>query len=222
MTKLQHADGQAGGAEGARANPNPVTPAEAKAIWEILEEPVSRSVADWFTARGRPVSHETIWQWKRAGWPDSSAADIAKAAGAVRANTEMAAAALNGDAGANKAAVIEPNLNTKAVREMSAPPDQRSNADRAEEALLAALACATAVFESIRNIALGVPSVHAAGAADERPVLLLEEPDNIAEMMETASEAINTAVAGFGLLAALRAEQSVSAPGMTGLGSSRH
>ena len=67
MTKPQQTDGQAGGAEGIRANTNPVTPGEAKALWHMMEKPTSRRVADWFTAAGRPVSYETVYQWKRAG-----------------------------------------------------------------------------------------------------------------------------------------------------------
>jgi hypothetical protein len=219
MTK-QHSR-QAGGAADARVNPIPVTPAEAKAIWDLLEEPASRSVADWFTARGRPVSSETIWQWKRAGWPDTSAAEIAKAAGSVRANTEIAAA-VNGAVAANKAAVIEPNANAKAMREMSAPSDVRSYADRAEEALLAALTCAKSVFESISNIANAVPSVRVAGDTDERRSLLQEEADSIAELTVAASEGINLAIEGLRELAVLRAEKAAEVPGLTAPRPLRH
>lgn len=196
MTKLQHT-GQAGGAEGARADTNAVTPAEAKRIWEFLEEPASRSIAEWFTARGRPVDYQTILQWKRAEWADSSAMDIAKAAGAS-------------------------NANAKAAHKPCAPPDVRSNADHAEEALLTVLACATSVFESLRNAGTAVPGASAVGAADDRPVLLLAEPDGITELMTAASTAIDTAVEGLKLLAALRAEKSVSVPGLTGPRPSRH
>ena len=60
MTKPQQTDGQAGGAEGIRANTNPVTPGEAKALWHMMEKPTSRKVANWFTAAGRPVSDDLL------------------------------------------------------------------------------------------------------------------------------------------------------------------
>jgi hypothetical protein len=209
MPKPKITGRQAGGGEAARVNPNPVTPGDAKTVWEFLEEPVSRSVADWFTARGRPVSSQTVLQWKRAGWLDASAVEVAQAAGAVRANTEMAAA-------------TEPNAKARTVQQMSAPPDHVGNAELAETALRASLVCVTSVFESIRSIATAGPSGRVAGDADERTHPLLQDADSIGETMLAANTALNAAVEGLKQLVMLRAEQAAVVLGPMDPGPSRH
>jgi hypothetical protein len=212
MTTQHSTTGQAGGAAAARVNPNPLTPADAKPAWDILDETASRAVADWFTARGRPVSSETILQWKRAGWTDTSAVDTAKAAGVARANIARAAAAPNGDAQPTKTEAMEP----KCAQTAYASPECRGNADLAEQALLEAISCATAVCERISEIAAAVPSVRAAADADARPDLLLEEPENIAKLMRAASATINTAVEGLRQLDVLRTGEAAAAPTLLG------
>jgi hypothetical protein len=58
----------------------PVTLAEAKMVWDSIEMPSPRKVAEKFDAAGRSVDCDTIAQWKREGWPSTSVAD-----GAARA-----------------------------------------------------------------------------------------------------------------------------------------
>jgi hypothetical protein len=217
MSKLQQTTGQAGGAKNARANP--VTPADVKPIWGVLEEPLSRSVAEWFTARGRPISAATVLEWKRAGWPDTSTADIAKAPGVAGAKAEKAAA-VNGDVGINRTTVIAPSAKAEGAQKI-APLDHVGNAELAERALRAALTCATAVLESIRNIATAPPVLRAAGDTSERRSLLEEEADSIARLTAAASKSIDVAVEGLRQLAVWRAENAAAVPSATG-SPSRH
>jgi hypothetical protein len=218
MSKLKQTTGQAGGAEDARVMQNCVAPADTKPISDLLEEPLSRSVAEWFTARGRPISAETILQWKRAGWSDTSTADIVKPGRAARANSERAAAP-NGDAGTNKAAAIGPNAKAKGAQKIA--PLDLGNVELAEKALCTALTRATAVLESARDIATTNPGICAAGDKSDRRSLLEEEADYIAAITAAASKAIEAALEGLVQLAVLRAENAEAAPGATG-GPSRH
>jgi hypothetical protein len=183
----------------------PITPAEAKAVWHMLEKPSSRKVADWFHTAGRPVSHQTIWEWKRAGWPGTSAAGIAKAAGAALAKIDGAVATLGGDLGSAMAVV--PNA-AKAAQKKSEPNGRK--AERAEEALFAAITGAMTMWERIRDIASAVPSE---ADADARPVLLLGAPDGIAKLMMASSAAINMAIEGLRQLLVLQAEETAALPG---------
>ncbi len=50
------------------SNWSDVTPAEAKAVWESLDRPSTRKVAQVLTARGWPVSFQTVAIWRKAGW----------------------------------------------------------------------------------------------------------------------------------------------------------
>jgi len=45
-----------------------VTPLEAKAVWDAMEQPTSRRVADVLCRSGRKVSHATISAWRRRNW----------------------------------------------------------------------------------------------------------------------------------------------------------
>jgi hypothetical protein len=76
LTRWMRADWQ--GAATARS-PTRVTPAEAQAVWDSLDNPSSRKVADWFSAAGRPIRHQTVARWKKAGWRRSSATRTPKA-----------------------------------------------------------------------------------------------------------------------------------------------
>jgi hypothetical protein len=48
--------------------PAPVTPQEAKHVWERQGRPSSRNVARVLTQAGRPVHFTTVARWKRRGW----------------------------------------------------------------------------------------------------------------------------------------------------------
>jgi hypothetical protein len=190
-------------ARGARMIANRVTPAEAKHVWHILAKPSTRKVAAWFRAAGRPVRHKTIWKWQRAGWPGTSAADIANAAGAALANIASLAPALSRNGPATTAGAAAPNAAAKAAQEM----DGRGNAELAEEGLREVLAAAVAVCRGIRDIMTGDPS----DGTDALP-LLLGGPDGIAQLLLAASGAINVAVGGFRQLGVLRAEAAAAVP----------
>jgi hypothetical protein len=44
--------------------PAPVTPAEAKAVWDRMDQPSTRLVARALTQSGRPVHFSTVARWK--------------------------------------------------------------------------------------------------------------------------------------------------------------
>jgi hypothetical protein len=48
--------------------PPPVTPLEAKRVWDEQRRPSSRSVAKALTQAGRPVHFTTVARWKRREW----------------------------------------------------------------------------------------------------------------------------------------------------------
>src|SRR5262245_61845230 len=50
------------------ALPFPVTPLEAKRVWEEQRLPSSRSVAKALTRAGRPVHFTTVARWKKREW----------------------------------------------------------------------------------------------------------------------------------------------------------
>jgi hypothetical protein len=222
MKTLHSTARQAGGVEDARVKTNPVMPGEAKGVWYMMEKPTSRKVADWFTARGRPVSSEAILQWKRAGWPGTSIADVMKGAAAALANIIKVAPTLTGDIQAILAGALEPKVKAKSVQTSYAPSDRVGNMELAEAALRSVLVAATAVSERIRDIAVAVPTIRAPGDTDERLPPLLEDADSIAELMLAANTAIDAAVDGFCELAVLRAENAAAMPGPTGPRPSRH
>jgi hypothetical protein len=48
--------------------PKPVTPDEAKRVWDSQRRPSARTVAKALTQAGRPVHFTTVARWKRQGW----------------------------------------------------------------------------------------------------------------------------------------------------------
>ena len=48
--------------------PPPVTPLEAKRVWDEQRRPSARSVAKALTQAGRPVHFTTVARWKKRGW----------------------------------------------------------------------------------------------------------------------------------------------------------
>ena len=48
--------------------PLPVTPLEAKRVWEEQRRPSARSVAKALTRAGRPVHFTTVARWKKREW----------------------------------------------------------------------------------------------------------------------------------------------------------
>jgi hypothetical protein len=209
----QHS-GHAGGAADARMNPNPVMPAEAKAVWHVLGRPGSREVAEWFKAAGRPVRHQTVSNWKREGWPGVSDTDFVKAVGAAMANVAWVAA-LSSDAPRTKTAVHESNAEAMDAPKTCEPSHHGANAELAEHALRIAIVGAKSVWESILYMALIVPDAAAASDKDVCRLLQLGPPERIAKLMTAASATIITAVEGLRQLGVLRVEEAAAVPGLT-------
>ncbi len=73
----------------------PITPREAKAVWDSLEHPSTRSVARALCQAGRPVHHSTIARWWARDWrPVASGGHPIEAA---REALDIAARLLTGD-----------------------------------------------------------------------------------------------------------------------------
>jgi hypothetical protein len=185
------------------------TPAEAKALWDSLEEPSVRKVADRFTAAGRPVDFMTIWHWKQKGWASASTAGITRAAARAVAKIDRAAPALTGDARTTTADIVA----ARAAKKKAPPPDTRSNAQRAEDALHEALTDATAVWASIRDTVTAKPKRAGAARKNAPPRRLLAAPEGVAKLMMAASAAINMAIEGYSQIPALQAHEAAAVPG---------
>jgi hypothetical protein len=192
----------------AASPPTTVTPADARAVWQGFENPTPRKVADWFRAAGRPVYPQTIWNWKRAGWPGTSAADIA--ATAVSRLADIQAVAASADGGAGETA---PDPEAKTARTPCAPPDNRSTIALAEETLRELFAAATAMARRVRAIASGAPD-ECVGTDPKAPALLLAGPDGISKMIMAAGAASNVAIEGVRQLGVLHAEAAAAVPGV--------
>jgi hypothetical protein len=210
MTTQRSTAGLAGGAEAARVKPHPVKPAQAKAVWYVLGRPSIRKLADWFKAAGMPVSRQTIGKWKRGGWPGVSVTDFEIQVGAALVHVARVAGAQSRDARPSKTEDVELNAEAKGAQLMCAPQHSLSNADLAEQALLAAIDCVSAVLDSIGEIASGARRGGAAVGAETRAALLLEEADAIAELISAASATATMTIEGFGMLAAMRAEEAAA------------
>jgi hypothetical protein len=174
-------------------NTKPVTQEEAKMVWDSLEKPSPRKVAEKFDAAGRPVDCGTIAQWEREGWPGTSVAEVAQPA-PKKTEPEKA----------------EPE---KAEPKKAAPPGRRSNAQRAEDVLLKTITVAESVWDSIHDVATAALSDGAAAAEDARPVPLLKAADSIAKLMKASSEAANMAIEGLQRIPALRVDDAAAASG---------
>ena len=75
--------------------PSPITPREAKAVWDSLTNPSTRSVAKAMTQAGRPVHPSTIARWWARDWrPVASGGHPIEAA---REALDIAARLLTGD-----------------------------------------------------------------------------------------------------------------------------
>jgi hypothetical protein len=185
------------------------TPAEAKAVWDSLEQPSLHNVANAFKAQGRPVSPATIWNWKQAGWSDVTAQNaVAKAHRAVE---KIAAAlpALTGDATSTLSDFLSGN---------DAVPDERRNdarskAESAEETLLEAMQTARTINAAIRKVAAEVVKADVAVSADAPLPMLLRQPDGIAKLFMASNAGISVTIAGVRQLPAMRAEEAAEVPG---------
>jgi hypothetical protein len=75
-----------------------ITPREAKAVWDALRNPSSRSVAKAMTQAGRRVHHSTIARWCVRGW--GPVVHRLHPVEAARQALDLGAGVLTGDPGA--------------------------------------------------------------------------------------------------------------------------
>jgi hypothetical protein len=199
-------------------NRSKITRAEAKAVWNSLRKPSAGKVANKFKAAGRPVHQSTIARWKQERWAGTTAANIVKAADAAVAAMDSAVPALTGDGGFTTADIVAASAAEAGAAEASAPqnavktaapPDTRSNAQRAEDALRTMISGAVAVWERIHATAVARPSKN--DAADE--AVMSMSLDGLDKSMTAATGAISAAVDGFRKVSILRAEEAAAVPG---------
>jgi hypothetical protein len=195
------------------------TPAEAQAVWDSLEQPSLHKVANAFKARGRPVGHATIGNWRQAGWSGVTARNaVAKANRAVE---KIAAAlpALTGDATStlsdflSGSDIVPDERRNDAHDDDKRRNDARSKAEIAEDALLKAMRTAAAVNDAIYDIATAVPKADAPVSADAPPPMLLRQSDGIAKLFMASNAGISVTMAGMRQLPVMRAEEAAEAPG---------
>jgi hypothetical protein len=73
----------------------PITPSEAKAVWNSISNPSARRVARALSQAGRPIHHSTVARWRLEGWrPVASGPHPLEAA---RQALDVAAGVLTGD-----------------------------------------------------------------------------------------------------------------------------
>ena len=88
--------------------PNPVTPAEAKAVWDSIPDPSSRKVAARLTQSGRPIHFSTIARWRSQGWREVTRAPHPLEA--ARAALDQAVPLLSGDAKSTAEDLVPPKV----------------------------------------------------------------------------------------------------------------
>lgn len=188
-----------------------VTPAEAKAVWDSLEEPSCRKVADKFAAAGRPISFKTVNEWRNKGWGSKTAEQIEASASNAVEKINVALPAITGDVTSTLGGKLEsPSVEAAPVPHQGpALPDTRSSVERAEDALLKAITGATTVWDGIRDLMAGtVPEGKVIP-----PMMLAAQPEGIAKLMLAASAAITSAIEDSKQLPFLRAEAAAAIPG---------
>jgi hypothetical protein len=115
----------------------PVTPAEAQAVWENISEPSSRRVARALSQAGRRVHHSTIARWRSEGWrPVPTRPHPMETA---RLALDVVAPLLTGDAAAGVESFLAPRNQRE---EFDNLPDEELLRQAAREALIVvALLC---------------------------------------------------------------------------------
>ncbi len=197
----------------------PVTPAEAKEVWDSFKEPSARKVAAKFEAAGRKISFKSIAKWKREGWGAKSAAQLEERASRSIEEINTALPAITGDVNSKleDVAPVPPEAAATSpvpAQTVTTPvPDTRDNAERAEDALLACINGATTVWNAIIELATMKPTGGAAADKDVPPIMLMAEPEGIAKLMKAASEATSRAIEDFKQIPLLRAEAAASVAG---------
>jgi hypothetical protein len=100
--------------------PSPVTPAEAKVVWDRMDHPSARRVATALTQSGRPVHFSTVARWKAEGW--RSVEHGPHPLEMARRAIDVALPVLTGDATMTASDFVKANPAAKKL--MKAPPEQ--------------------------------------------------------------------------------------------------
>jgi hypothetical protein len=102
--------------------PLPVTPIEAKHVWDEQRRPSSRSVAKALTQAGRPVHSTTIARWKKREWQVEARLEHPLAA-AMR-KVDLFVPLLTRDPTTKAADIVRDILGARAVNRQSMTEDQ--------------------------------------------------------------------------------------------------
>jgi hypothetical protein len=79
--------------------PRAATPADAQAVWDSMQTPTTRRVADSLMQAGfAKLSHKTIHRWKEQGWAHKRTGTRQPALVEAKANIDTAVPVLTGDA----------------------------------------------------------------------------------------------------------------------------
>jgi len=184
-------------------NTKPVAQAEAKAVWDSLENPSPRKVAEKLDAAGQPVDCGIIAEWERDGWPGALVAEV----------TPPEPKKAEPETEEPKKAEQERAESMKSELVKAEPPGRRRYARRAEDVLFKVIATSESLLDSIRDITTAVPGDCAAAIEDARPAPLLKAADSVAKLIKASSEAANMAIEGLQRIPALRVDDAAAAPG---------
>jgi hypothetical protein len=116
------AEPAAGPADPFAALPLPVTPREAKRVWDEQRRPSSRSVAKALTQAGRPVHFTTVARWKKREWQVE--ARLQHPFAAAMRKIDLFVPLLTGDPTATAVDIIGDIVRTTAANGQSMTEDQ--------------------------------------------------------------------------------------------------
>jgi hypothetical protein len=98
--------------------PRPVTPHEAKRVWDRQRRPSVRTVAKALTAAGRPVHFTTVARWKRHAW-GTVATDQYHPIEAAARSLDSAIPVLTGDPMTTVDSFVESSESARGLEEMT-------------------------------------------------------------------------------------------------------
>ena len=128
--------------------PLPVTPLEARRVWDEQRRPSSRSVAKALTQAGRPVHFTTVARWKKREWQVEARLEHPFAA-AMR-KIDLFAPLLTGDPTAKAVDIVGDIVRTTAANGQSMTADQGPDQVIRESCLTMIHPCAIAPAKTTR------------------------------------------------------------------------
>jgi hypothetical protein len=102
--------------------PSPVTPLEAKRVWDEQRRPSSRSVAKALTRAGRPIHFTTVARWKKREWQVEPRLEHPLAA--VMRKVDLFVPLLTGDPTSKTADIVAYLVGVRAANRQSMTEDQ--------------------------------------------------------------------------------------------------